>query len=242
MSLTFLLLYVRSELGVKIFTISFVIVLGLSRQQRSEVRKLAKAVTDSEVENKRAVIIKENGQLYHNKPFYVNNLYGIITQGSEDGTGAPPAAMPVRVGDRIELKNINIRLWLSNKLDRPNVMYKGILFNYPQGVTPSDPVVWFTQTNKMLDRYNDKAITILDTFILKSQEMYDNGTEKWEHSYLATLNKSYKNKKVTYLTNSANVAKQNLGFAIVCYDAYGTLQTDNIASFAYNLQITFEDA
>lgn len=215
---------------------------GLSRQQRSEVRKLAKSVTDGEVENKRVVTIKENGQLYHNKPFYVSNLYGLITQGAKDGTGggAPPSA--VRIGDRIEVKNINIRLWLSNKLDRPNCMYKGILFNYPQGVTPSDAVVWFTQTNKMLDRYNDKAITILDTFILKSQEMYDNGTEKWEHSYLATLNKSYKNKKVTYLTNSANVAKMNLGFAIVVYDAYGSLQTDNIASFAYNAQITFEDA
>ena len=213
---------------------------GLTRSQRSEVRKLAKTVADGEVENKRSVTIKENGQLYHNKPLYVSNIYGLIAQGVKDGTGG--SSTDLRIGDRIEVKNINVRLWLSNKLDRPNVMYKGVLFNYPQGVTPSDAVVWFTQTNKMIDRYNDKAITILDTFILKSQEMYDNGTEKWEHSYLATLNKSYKNKKVNYLTNSTNVAKQNLGFAIVCYDAYGTLQTDNIASMAYNLQITFEDA
>lgn len=215
---------------------------GLSRAQRSEVRKLAKTVADGEVENKRAVEIHENIQLIHNKPVYVSNIYGILAYGNQDGTQAGGGNLPVRVGDRIEIKNINVRFWLSNKLDRPNVMYKGILFNYPAGASVNDGLVYFTQTNKMLDRYNDKAIKILDTFILKSEEMYDNGTEKWEHSYLATLNKSYKGKKITYLQNSNNVAKENLGFAIVCYDAYGTLQTDNIASFAYNIQLTFEDA
>jgi hypothetical protein len=104
---------------------------GLSRSQRSEVRKLAKAVTDGEVENKRVVDIKENGQLYHNKALYVSNLYGLISQGVNDGTAGQPPPSTSRVGDRIEVKNINVRLWLSNKLDRPNVMYKGILYNYP---------------------------------------------------------------------------------------------------------------
>lgn len=218
---------------------------SLTKNQRKEVRKLAKQVADSEVENKVMIQIKENGQLFHNKPFYVNSLYEMIKQGVNDGsTGLDPAGnqAATRIGDRIELKNINVRFWLSNKLDRPNVMYKGILYHYPVGVTPSDALVWFTQTNKMLDRYNTKRIQILDTFIVKSKEMYDNGTEKWEHSYLASLNKSYKSKKIVYSDNSTSPTKAKLGFAIVCYDAYGTLQTDNIASFAYNVQLTFEDA
>lgn len=213
----------------------------LSKQQKKEVRELARQVADREAEDKQLVVIKENGQLFHNKPFYVNALLSNIQQGVEDAANASTPAK-IRIGDRIDLKNVNIRLWLSNKLDRPNVMYKGILYSYPIGVTPNDALVWFTQTNKMIDRYNTSTIKVIDTFILKSTEMYLNGTEKFEHSYLATLNKSYKNKKVQFAPNSTTPGKMHMGFAIVCYDSWGTLQTDNIASFAYNLQITFEDA
>lgn len=213
----------------------------LSKQQKKEVRLLARQVADREAEDKQLVIIKENGQLYHNKPFYVNSLLSNIQQGTGDAANAASPAK-IRIGDRIDLKNVNIRFWLSNKLDRPNVMYKGILYSYPIGVTPNDALVWFTQTNKMIDRYNTSTIKVIDTFILQSKEMYDNGTEKWEHSYLATLNKSYKGKKVQFAPNSTTPGKMHMGFAIVCYDSWGTLQSDNIASFAYNLQITFEDA
>lgn len=215
---------------------------SLTKSQMKEVRKLAREVNDVETEDKRVVIIAENQQLYHNVPVYVTGLFSAINQGVNDGTGGQAANQGYRIGDRIRLKNINIRFWLSNKLDRPNVMYKGVLFYYPVGVTVNNAAVYFTQTNKMLDRYNDKTITIIDQFIVTSKEMYDNGTEKWEHSYLATLNKSYKGKKITFAPNSSTPGKERLGFALVCYDAFGTLQTDNIASFAHNIQLTYEDA
>ena len=216
--------------------------VGLTSKQKRQVRELAREVNDVETEDKRVVIIRENNQLYHNKPLYVNGLLSAINQGVNDGTQGAFTNSGFRIGDRIRLKNINVRFWLSNKLDRPNCMYKGVLYYYPVGVTPNDAAVYFTQTNKMLDRYNDKTITIIDSFILQSKEMYDNGTEKWEHSYLATLNKSYKGKKITYAPNSSTPGKQRLGFAVVAYDAFGTLQTDNIASMAYNIQLTYEDA
>ena len=72
--------------------------------------------------------------------------------------------------------------------------------------------------------------------------MFLNGTEKFEHSYLATLNKSWKSLKVEFDNNTSRTKDRELGFSIVCYDAYGTLQTDNIASFAYNQMVTFQDA
>ncbi len=213
---------------------------SLSRKQKMEVKKIAEAVVDDEIEDKRTVVVKENGQIYHNKPFYVGGLMSYVQQGVN--TGDDSTTRTSRIGDQITLKNINIRYWLSNKLDRPNCMYKGVLFWYPVGTTLTDQLVYLTQTNKMLDRYNYKSIRIIDSFILQSKQMYDNGTEKWEHSYLATLNKSYKNKKVQYQDNSTKPKTYELGFAIACYDAFGTLQTDNIASFAYNLQLTYQDA
>ncbi len=217
---------------------------ALSRRQRKEVRAIANAAIDEEIEDKEYVYIAENVQLYHNKPGYSSKLLQLITQGVSDGdqsTGGTTKPT-CRIGDQISLKNVNIRMWLSNKLDRPNVMYKGILYWYPINNAPSDAQVYKTQTNKMLDRYNNKDIQIIDTFIVQSGAMYLNGTEKFEHSYLATLNKSYKNKKITFDGLTGVPKGKDLGFSVVCYDAYGTLQTDNIASFAWNMQLVFQDA
>ncbi len=213
---------------------------GLSRKQKMEVKKIASEVVDAEIEDKRNVFITENVQLFHNKSLYVGKLLANVQQGVT--TGDDNSSKTNRVGDQISLKNANIRFWLSNKLDRPNCMYKGILFWYPVDSTLSDALVYLTQTNKMLDRYNYKSIQIVDTFILKSTQMYLNGTEKFEHSYLASLNKTYKNKKIQYQNNSTKTKSHELGFALAVYDAYGTLQTDNIASCAYNIQLTFQDA
>lgn len=215
---------------------------NISKTMKKEVRKIAQQVVDENVEDKRKVYLNENLQLNHNKPVYIGKFLSDLAQGT--GTGTDGVKQTVRVGDRIKLKNFNIRFWLSNKLDRPNVMYKGVLFWYPVdlGSAITDQDVYFTQQNKMLDRYNFKRIKVIDTFIVKSQQMYLNGTEKFEHSYLATLNKSWKNKYVQFETNSAKAKGWELGFSLVAYDAYGTLQTDNIASYAINSQITFEDA
>ncbi len=216
----------------------------LSRKQKMEVRKIASQVVDEEIEDKEFVFTEENAQLFHNKPAYVNNILADIEQGISTGgqstTGTGTKA--VRIGDQIRLKNINVRFWLSNKLDRPNVIYKGVLFWYPVGGTPGDAMVYKTQSNKMLDRYNNKQIKVIDTFIVKPGPMFLNGTEKFEHSYLASLNKSYKNKLIQYDNNGARTKGWELGFSLVCYDAYGTLQTDNIASNAYQILTTFQDA
>lgn len=218
---------------------------ALSRKQAKEVRMIAERLIDEEIENKQFVETLENQQLYHNKPVYSSKLLGLFTQGTQDGdtsTTSGTGSKTIRLGDEIQLKNVNIRFWLSNKLDRPNVMYKGILYWYPVGIAPSDTLIYKTQSNKMLDRYNDKNIKVIDTFLVKSTNNYAVDANNHEHSYLATLNKSYKSKKIVYDNNGLQPKGWDLGFALVCYDAYGTLQTDNIASFAVNVQITFQDA
>ncbi|AXH74628.1 MAG: putative capsid protein [Circoviridae sp.] len=218
---------------------------SLSRSQKMEVRKIAERVVDEEIEDKSTVKTDENVQLFHNKVLYEGKLIGTqIAQGVQDGdqSSGGTGLTTIRVGDQISLKNVNIRFWLSNKDDRPNVMYKGVLFWYPVGVAPSDTTVYKTQTNKMLDRYNNKVIRIIDQFIVKSTNNYAVDANNHEHSYLATLNKSYKNKKITFDNNGQVPKGSELGFALVGYDAYGTLQTDNIASCAINVQITFQDA
>ncbi len=212
----------------------------LSSKQKKEVRKIAAQVVDDEIEDIRQVYIGENKQLYHNKTYYVGALMSSIAQGVETGDG-PNQYKAVRKGDIINLKNINIRLWISNKGDRPNVMYKGVLFWYQADTTLGDATVYLTQTNKMLDRYNYKQIKIIDRFIINSNNNYANTPGK-ERSQLTTLHKRYKVKKIQFDSNTVTPKGWDLGFAVVTYDAYATLQTDNIASMAYNVELTFQDA
>lgn len=101
----------------------------------------------------------ENVQLFHNKTLYISNLLS-TTQGVTDPNDLSGNA--ARIGDSIKLTNCNIKFWLSNKDDRPNVMYRMIMFWYDSALTLSDAVCFFTQTNKMLDRPNNESISIID--------------------------------------------------------------------------------
>ncbi len=211
---------------------------GLSKKQAKAVSHIAKKVLRSTLETKTVGKTDENVQLFHNKALYQGALLA-TSQGVSDPDNQSGNA--ARVGDEVLLRNVNVRFWLSNKLDRPNVMYKLFLFWYTEGQTLSDTLCFFTQTNKMLDRINNENISIIDQKTVFSKNMYLNGTEKFEHSQLCTLNGNWKGKKIIYDQGGSTPKKRNIGFCVVCYDAYGTLQTDNIASIAYNYATRFQD-
>ncbi|AXH75921.1 MAG: putative capsid protein [Circoviridae sp.] len=211
---------------------------GLTKTQAKTVKKIARSVAMSIPEKKTFGYQEENVQLYHNKALYLASWLK-CKQGDQDPNNL--VTQTVRVGDEFYLRSVNIRFWLSNKLDRPNVMYKLYLFWYDSNVTLSDTVCYFTQTNKMLDRINNETISVIDSKTIFSGPSYENGTEKHEHSYLCTLKGSWKNRKIIYDEGGFVPKKRDIGTIVVCYDAYGTLQTDNIASLAYNGNINIQD-
>lgn len=211
---------------------------GLSKTQAKTVRKIAKKTVMSAAETKVVGKQAENVQLFHNKALYLSNLLA-TTQGVTDPNDLSGNA--ARVGDSIKLTNCNIKFWLSNKDDRPNVMYRMIMFWYDSALTLSDAVCFFTQTNKMLDRPNNESISIIDQKYIFSQNNYAVDANNHERSQLGTLNGRWKGRKITYDEGGATPKKRTIGICLVCYDAYGTLQTDNIASCAYNFNTSFKD-
>jgi len=211
-------------------------VKGLNKTQVKSVKAIARKEARKLPEVKTFGYETENIELYHNKAFYSPNWLA-CKQGVQDPDDLSTQA--TRIGDEIYLRNVNIRLWLSNKGDRPNVMYKAVLFWYDSTITLSDAYVYFTQTNKMLDRINNENISIIDQKTVFSKENYAQ-VEK-EHSYLCTLNGNWKGKKITYDEGGTTPKKRDIGMVVVAYDAYGTLQTDNIASFAYNGVVRLQD-
>ncbi len=211
---------------------------GLSKTQAKTVRKIAKRTAMGLAETKTVGKQTENVQLFHNKPLYISNLLA-----TSQGTGDPNdlANANARIGDSVRLTSVNIKFWLSNKLDRPNCMYRFIMFWYDSPTPLSDAVCFFTQTNKMLDRPNNESISIIGQKYIFSGPMYLNGTEKFEHSQLCTLKGNWKGRKIQYDEGGALPKKRSIGVCVAVYDAYGTLQTDNIASCAYNYNMNFKD-
>jgi len=118
-------------------------------------------------------------------------------------------------------------------------MYKLYLFWYDPDATLDDAYCFFSQTNKMLDRVNNETLTVIDSKTIFSGPSY--AETDHERSQLCTLHKSYKGKKIKYDEGGQVPKFKTLGMCVVCYDAFGTLQTDNIASYAYNCQIKFID-
>jgi len=212
---------------------------GLTKKQRKSVAKIARDVAMTIPERKVFGFLDENRQLTHNKTDYLAN-YLECKQGTADPNNIQGSSNRlVRIGDEFYLREINIRFWLSNKEDRPNVMYKLYLFWYDSEATLNDATCFFTQQNKMLDRVNNEQISIIDQQTIFSGPSYSQ-TQR-EHSYLCTLKGKWKNKKITFDEGGVIPKKRSIGTMVVAYDAYGTLQSDVVASYAYNAKVVIQD-
>lgn len=212
---------------------------GLTKKQRKSVAKIARDVAMTIPERKVFGFLDENRQLTHNKTDYLAN-YLECKQGTADPNNIQGSSNRlVRIGDEFYLREINIRFWLSNKEDRPNVMYKLYLFWYDSEATLNDATCFFTQQNKMLDRVNNEQISIIDQQTIFSGPSYSQ-TQR-EHSYLCTLKGKWKNKKITFDEGGIIPKKRSIGTMVVAYDAYGTLQSDVVASYAYNAKVVIQD-
>lgn len=211
---------------------------GISRRKVKTIKKIARDVAMTIPEIKHFGFIDENIQLIHNKVNYLDNFLK-CKQGIQDPDNPPADGQLARIGDELYLRSINIKLWLSNKADRPNCMYRVILFWYDTAETLNDALCFFTQQNKMLDRPNNENISIIDDQYIFSRSSYTTTTR--EHSYLCTVKGKWKKKKITYDEGGSDPKKRTIGLITVAYDAFGTLQSDEIASFAYNASIGIQD-
>ncbi len=220
---------------------------GLTKKAAGAVRKIAKNTVLRLAETK--AVGKQSGgsptvpaqALFHNQPFYLENLLA-TKQGVEDPNDYSSAS--ARIGDEILLKNVNVRFCLSGF--RPNCTYKMVLFWYEAGTTLANDIVYFTQANKLLDRYNTEQISIIDQKIVHPGAINrtgsdDNTTSYQRRTQLVTMNGHWKAKRIKY-DEAAIVPKfKDIGLAIVCYDSINTLQTDQLSELVTDYKITFKD-
>lgn len=232
---------------------------------KSKMRNIAKEEALRLAETKTVGRYGENFQLFHNVPVIVGGYLQQITQGVTNPTNLK--LTNARIGNELYLKNIKQKIWLSNKLDRPNVMYRIIMFkwNANQGAASPFPTVndifnW-NQTgnlpNCMILNTNKERITVLKDKYIFSDANYAQpyqtqpfpviagpGILGRERSQLVTMNKDFKNQKIIYedtLDGTQRVKSKDIYFCYCAYDAWGSIVTDNIASYAVNHEINFKD-
>lgn len=236
------------------------------RKGRQTFQSRVKRVLMKTAETKKYQFADENVQLFHNagaaaaaatpslaQPF---NIWAGINKGTNSYN---------RVGDRIIPRGMKLSIWLANKDDRPNIMYRIIIAKVPKAINgvatqqnnvdPFDQIQLGNTGNRMLlnlDR--DRGIKALHDKVYTINSGYNasnvgtnlapspNNIRREAHLYKKFWIKSKRSKPIVYdSTGSNQIVNNPLMVWVIAYDSYGTLLTDNIASLSYYGIIYFKD-
>lgn len=219
-----------------------------------KIRKIVNRVLNQKSETKNKLIATENAQLYHNVdyPFLIDPWQNI-----SKGTGGSE-----RIGDRITNRGIKYKLWLSNKFDRPNITYRFVIGTIPQSVNGTQ----ITQSNcvQFVWKQADQGSLANSCILTADKEfgtriiydkMWTNKIGYSEQSHRAVVGaggcehhivkkfwlKPKRSAIVQYQDGQGGSRGRLLFQFVVAYDSYGTLLSDNIASFAWSIHLYWKD-
>lgn len=212
------------------------------------LKALIKSVSLKQSETKYTVTSNENTQLFHNGGVTGVYIYKGNLLETADGVGQNR-----RIGDEVVAKGVKIKLWLSNKSDRTNVTYRiFVIASQPTDIGISPASLFENDIgNKLLDSFNTDRYKIVKHKLIKigSDNVKHTGPAVdgfvgAEQSRAVSMWIPLKNRKVVYQADAGGLPrdmKNCLSFGIVAYDSFGTLTTDNIASFAYSIKFYYKD-
>lgn len=197
-----------------------------TNQLATMMKKVALSTTETKFKN----ISIPKWELYHNKNKQgsVNLSSALVAQGDDDDD---------RIGSEIYLTGIKFRLLLGQKADRPNVTFKIYIVEYDStqaGTLENSSHFYHNVTgNTMLDAIQNHRFKILYQKTFKgSTGSLEVGETSKEKTYPISFWVPMK-RKLSFQTDSGTMVsmgmKDNLRIMIAAYDAYGTVESDNIA-------------
>jgi len=199
----------------------------------------------SRIEVKEHFTSAENQQLYHNASNGTTSGAALVQVNPLNNLSQGVEAYK-RIGDKVFVKEIDVAFWLSNKLDRPNVMYR-VIGLYSTGLSASTApafslVLQNGSANHMISYPNHDHYTLFYDKVINPNAYCNTispsaATGK-ERSYLHNIKHRF-NAPVSYAGTQTSTS--TVYFAVIAYDAYGSLVTDNIASFAYSSRVLYTD-
>ena len=225
------------------------VVRGKKGLRMKSLAKMIKRISLKQCETKNTHQIVENTDLYHNLETITTNLLYTRQGISDNNTGTSSYAM--RIGDNVIARGLQFKMWFATKSDRPNVMFKIVWFKYYTQSTPPTSIFKSQGTsNRMIRDLDNEKLKVIKVkqFTLNTGNMVEQGsggTVNWLRKEAHRYVKCYiplRNAKITYIADDSGTPRNyDYGFAVIPYDSYGTLTTDIIASFAYNVKFYFKD-
>jgi len=201
----------------------------------------------------------ENHQLYHNLG---SNIGGLVPVNV---TSVPQFFNPWafisrgdarfnRIGDKITPRGMSLKLYLANKVDRPNAMIRLIVAVLPKlvnGVITTAQFDPFQTANTGANGNNmlfpaDKDVGVkflYDKIHRFSDQSFAaaaaNGRELTKVVKLWIKRK--KSRDIIYNQNVLDIVNKPLAIYAIPYEQYSTLTTDNIASLAGVMRLYYKD-
>lgn len=222
---------------------------------KKTVAKVAKNVVMNLSETKMGNYALENQQLYHNDWAYPDTNACYTSQGTTDSDNSQ---VENRVGNAIQPRKLWWRIQLFNKLDRPNLHYRicvfrrntdssGGLTTVPSG-EPEQVFFPAVLGNLMILPWNREQCTpVFDRIYTVTNPNYgassfSGSPGNKEISKIVDINIDLKKYKQFTYNQGGGVPKNAVyQLGILAYDAYGTLTTDNVASYAMLRRFYFKD-
>jgi len=201
----------------------------------------------------------ENNQLYHNTGFgagigptfpvssipnFFNPWINIV-----QGTGRQN-----RIGDKITPRGMRLKMYLANKVDRPNTMIRIIVAVLPKVLNGSivgsqfDPFQGANSglcgNNMLLPADTDKGVKFLydKIHIMPSGQRNNGGPYEKERTKIVKLwIKSKRATSIVYDTTSTDIVNKPIAVYAIPYEQFSTLTSDNVASVACFQRLYFKD-
>lgn len=177
------------------------------------------------------------------------NTWNAIGQGSGEQQ---------RIGKEVYARGMSLRIWMANKLDRPNVMYRLIVcilpktWNNARVTLGSIDIGEGVQAGVGTGNYmvlpidTEKGIKVLYDRVFNCQSGVSGNlvgpANKESHIYKKLWIKSKKGQKLQFESNGTqDILNKPMAVYLIPYDSFGTLTTDNIASCAGTCKIYWKD-
>jgi hypothetical protein len=208
-------------------------------------------------------IAVENAQLYHNIGYHTTTPTVLSVPSSDSTFFNPWADIPAgtgranRIGDKITPLSMNLKIWLANKADRPNVMYRVIVVRCPKSFgttimnynniypfqlsqigTTGNCMVLPLDYDKGFKPYYDRVFNVQAGF----STLWGNTSGKEVHKIINLKIKRRSRNSIVFDSSDGRIVNNPLALYIIPYDSYGTLITDNIASYSYYCRMYYKDA
>lgn len=191
-------------------------------------------------EPKRAPISWNKVELFHNVFSTTQNMFinSAATMPTVGGT-----QQGQRIGDQINVSGWKVKCLFGQKADRPNVTWRIVCYSVPKGQSIAYGDIFKNITgNVLLDEHNTDTTKILyEKYLRPSPSLDGNSTAKeytFCHRCFIPHRKTYKFGP----TEGGQSHNQNdIYFAAIVYDAFGSAITDNIGYMQIFTEMQYKD-